>query len=235
MELRDPRLIHAQLGADLLHRHLAVVIERDHTLLAGRKGRERAAHALPDLALFVERIWPFRLSGHQHCRQLLLIHLFGGRVGRRGLDRVDADDGLAEPLLVGTDRSRQVGQRRLVAELGPQLLASGLQFAAHPPHPARPRILSQGVNHRPADAAFREGLELDAAAAVESLRRVNEPDHAVLDQVTEVNRVRHGCRHSPGKGLHEGQSGFHSVGCCAGIENHSFAHPPDPGLGPAPH
>jgi len=37
VQLRDARLVDADLGADLLHRRLLVVIEADHLLLARRQ------------------------------------------------------------------------------------------------------------------------------------------------------------------------------------------------------
>jgi len=232
VQLRDARLVHAQLGADLLHRHLAVVVERDHALLPGRERGHGALHPLLHLALLVDRIGPLRFGWHQHGGQLLVVHLLGRRVGRRGFNRVDADDGPAKPLLVGADGGGEVRQRRLVPELGPELLPCGLQLATHTPDAARPGVLSQGVDHGTANATLGKGLELDPAAAVEPLGGVDEPDHAVLDEVSQVNRMRHRRRHSPGKGFDERQSGFHAVGC-GGIDTHSFAHPPDPGSGPA--
>jgi len=56
------------------------------------------------------------LRGHEHRRQLRFVHGVGVREGRRGFDRVDAHDRLAQALLVGADRLREVGERRLVAE-----------------------------------------------------------------------------------------------------------------------
>jgi len=122
-----------------------------------------------------------------------------------------------------------------VPELGAQLLASRLELATHAAHAAGPGILAQRIDHRPADATLGKRLELDPAAPIEPLGRVDEPDHPVLDEVTEVNRVRHGGRHPTCEGFDEGQSGFDAVGCGAGFDSHSFAHPPDPGLGPDPH
>jgi hypothetical protein len=64
-------------------------------------------------------------------------------------------------------------------------------LASHPAHAARPGIAAQRVDHRPAHATLGEGLELDPATLVEAVRRVDEPDHAVLNQVAEVDRVGH--------------------------------------------
>jgi hypothetical protein len=93
-----------------------VVVERHHPLLADRQAGHRAAHAVADLGLLVERIGPLGLGRHQHGRQLLVIDRLGGRVWGGRLDGVDAHDGLAEALLVGADRRGEVGQRGFVAE-----------------------------------------------------------------------------------------------------------------------
>jgi len=110
MKLRHPRLVHAQLGADLFHRDFTVVVERDHALLARGQRCQSAAHAGPHLRLLIERVRPLGLGGHQHRRQLLVVDLVRRRVRRGRLDRVDADDGLAQALFVRTDRGGEVGQ-----------------------------------------------------------------------------------------------------------------------------
>jgi hypothetical protein len=56
------------------------------------------------------------------------------------------------------------------------------------------------------DAPLRERLEFDAAAFVKPVGGVDEADHAVLYQVSHINRVGHGRRHSASERLHERQS-----------------------------
>ena len=143
------------------------------------------------------------LDRHQHRRQLRLVDVVGARQRRGLLDGVDADDHLAEALLVGADGGGQVGQRRLVAERGAQLLAGGLELAADAAHAARPGVLAQRVDHRAAHAALGEGLELDAAGFLEAAGGVDQPEHAVLHEVTEIDGVRHGGRHSAGQRFDE--------------------------------
>ena len=70
---------------------------------------------------------------------------------------------------------------------------------------------------------------------VEAVGGVDEADHAVLHEIAEVDRVRHGGGHAARQRLHEGHAGFD-----AGVVLRvvwaliCVAHPPDPGLGPAP-
>jgi hypothetical protein len=132
-------------------------------------------------------------------------------VGERGgrFDGVDADDRAAEPLLVGADLGGQVGKGGLAAELAAQHLAGGFELAALPPDPARPRVLAQRVNHGAADAALRESLELDAPSLVEAVRRVDQSDDSVLDEVADVDRVGHRGRHATGELLDERDSVDH--------------------------
>ena len=212
MQLRDARFVHAQLGADVLHRHFVVVVEGDHPLLARRQRRNCVADAVAHFLAFVFEIRTLRLRRHQHRRQLRLVDGVGVRERRRGFDGVDADDGLAEPLLIRSDRLREIGQRGLVSERGTQLLARRFELASHAPHAARPRVLAQRIDHRAADAPLGEGFELDAARIVKTMRRINQTNYAVLHQITEVDRMRHRRGHSPGERFHKRYSCFDSLG-----------------------
>jgi len=100
MQLRDARFVDAQLRADVLHRHFVVVVEGDDALLARRQRGDRVAHAILNLVALVLHVGTFRLRRHQHRGQLRLVDVFGARERRRRLDRVDAHDGLAQPLFV---------------------------------------------------------------------------------------------------------------------------------------
>jgi hypothetical protein len=62
-----------------------------------------------------------------------------------------------------------------------------------------------------ADAAFGEGLELDTARFVVAAGGVDEADHAVLDEVAELDRVRHRRGDAAGERLDEGQTGGDAV------------------------
>src|SRR5258708_34693586 len=100
--------------------------------------------------------------------------MLAGGERRRRLDGVDANDGAAQALLVGADARSQVGHRRLVPELTPQRLPRRVQLATLPADAARPRVLTQRVDHRAADAPLREGLDLDSPACGEAVRGIAE-------------------------------------------------------------
>ena len=82
-----------------------------------------------------------------------------------------------------------------------------LELAALAPHAARPGVLAQRVNHRAADAPFGKRLELDAAAFIEAAGGVHEPNDPVLDEVADVNRMRHRRRDAAGKLFDERNAG----------------------------
>ncbi len=105
-------------------------------------------------------------------------------------------------------------------ELAAQLLAGGLELTALAADAARPGILAQRVDHGAADPALGEGLELDAARLVEAVRGIDEADDAVLDEIADVNRVRHRGRHAAGKLLDEGNAGDDAGGVCGGLGAH---------------
>ena len=112
-----------------------------------------------------------------------------------------------EALLVGAHLRGQVGQRRLVAELAAQLLAGGFELAPLAAHAARPGVLAQGVDHRAPDPTLGECLELDAARLVEPVRRVDQADDAVLNEIADVDRVGHRGGDATGKLLDERETG----------------------------
>jgi hypothetical protein len=147
------------------------------------------------------------LGRQQRRRQRRLVGVLGGRQRRGGLDGVDADDGAAQALLVGADLRGQVGQRRLAAQLAAQRFASGLELTTLSAHATRPGVLAKGVDHGATHPPLGKGLELDAPVLIEAIGRVDEPNDAVLHQVADINRMRHGGRHPAGKSLDERQAG----------------------------
>jgi len=162
VQLRHARFVDAQLRTNVLHGHFVVVVEGHHPLFARRQRGNGVADAGLHFIALVLHVRALRLGGHHHGGQLRLIHVLSARERRGGFNGVDADDGLGETLFIGTDLMGEVGERRLVTERLAQLLAGGFKFPAHAAHASWPRVLAQRVDHRPADAAFREGLELDA-------------------------------------------------------------------------
>ena len=97
----------------------------------------------------------------------------------------------------------EIRHGRLGAELLAQLLARRLELAALAANAARPGVLAQGVDHRAADAPLGEGLELDPPRFVVAAGGVDEADHAVLDEVLQLDRVRHRRGDAPGERFDE--------------------------------
>ena len=133
----------------------------------------------------------------------------GERRGR--LDGVDADDRAAQAFLVGADARREVGHRRLVSELAPQRLARRIELAPLAADAARPGILAERVDHRAADAPFGKGFELDPALFIEALGGVDQAQHSVLNQIADVDRVRHRGGHASSQSFDKRQSGHNTV------------------------
>ena len=216
VQLRDARLVDADLRANLLHRRFAVVVEADHLAFARRQRGDGGADAVAHLLLLVRLVGRRRLGGHERGRQRGPVDVLPCRQRRRRFDRVDADDGAAEPRLVGADARREIRERRLGAQLAPQLFARGLELAALTADAARPGVATQRVDHRAADPALGERLELDAARFIEAAGRVDEADHPVLHQIAELDRVRHRRGDAPRQRLDKGQSGGDAVAMMGG-------------------
>ena len=109
----------------------------------------------------------------------------------------------AEPGFVGSHPRSEIREGRLRAELLAKLLARRLELAALAANPARPGVPPQRVDHRAAHAPLGEGLELDASRFVVAAGGVDQADHAVLDEVVQLDRVRHRRGDAPGERLDE--------------------------------
>jgi len=225
MQLRHARLVHADLGADLLHRHLAEVVEADDLAFARRQRVDRGAHALADFGGLVHAVGRRRLWRQHHGGEHVLVGHVVRRERRGRLDRVDADDGAIQAGFVRPHAGREVGHRRLAAEFPSQVFASRLQLASHAADAAGPRIAAQGVDHRAPHAAFGKRLELDAAVFVVAVRGIDQADHPVLDQVAKVDRVWHRGGDTPGERLDEGHAGgdAFTLGLGNGLALHGLA------------
>jgi len=242
VQLRNPRFVDANLGANLLHRDLVVVVEAEDALVARRQRRDRHAHAVANLALLAETIRRRALGRRQHGRQRRLVGPLGRRERRGRFDRVDPHDGATELCLVGAHARRQVRQRRLAAHLAAQLLPRGLEFSPHATHAARPRIPPERVDHGPTNTPLRECLELDPATLVEAVRGVHQAQDPILHQVVDLDGVGHGRRDTPRQGLHERQAGLDAVtlgvghglslhGCLRAVETPGRSDRGQPGQG----
>ena len=88
--------------------------------------------------------------------------------------------------------------RRIVAGLPfVEALARRLELTTDTAHAAGPRILAQRIDHRAANASLGEGLELDPTRIVKAMGRVDQSDHAFLDEIADIDRVRHRRGQSP--------------------------------------
>jgi hypothetical protein len=131
------------------------------------------------------------------------VSVVGARERRGGLDRVDAHDGPAQARLVRPDARREIGERGLGAKLAPQRFARRIELAPLAAYAARPGVAPKRVDHGAAHPPLGEGLELDAAVLVEPVCGIDQADDAVLDEITDVDRIRHGGRHASRERFHE--------------------------------
>jgi hypothetical protein len=212
MQLRDARLVDPDAGPDLLHRDLAEVVEPDDLALARRQGLQGLANAVAGLGRLVGAVGHRRLRRNAEIRQHHVWRAVRrGRQHRRRFNGADANDGPAQPDLVGPDPGGQVGQGRLGTGLAADRFARRLELATLSPNPTRPGVLAQRVDHGAADAALGERLELDAATIVVAMRGVDQAHHPVLHQIAQVDRVRHRRSHPAGNGFDERQAGDDAV------------------------
>jgi hypothetical protein len=207
VQLRYPRLVDANFGADLFHRGFLVVIQPDDFLFARRQRLDGGANALLDFRFLVGGVWLFGLRRNERRRQRRLVEVFAaGEWGCR-FDGIDADDRAPQALFVGSHLGGEIGQRGFAPKLAAKLLARRFQFTPLPTNASRPCVLAERVDHRAADATLGEGLELDAARFVEAVRRVDQANHTVLHQVPNINRVGHRRSHPASELLDERKIG----------------------------
>jgi hypothetical protein len=207
VQLRNARLVDTNLGANLFHCGLTVVIEADHFLLSGWQRRDRRAHAILGFLPFVGGVGLFGFRRNQGGWQSGFVEVFVVGQGRSRFNRVDPDDRSTEALLVGSDLRGEIRQGWFVSQFPAQLLASGFEFPALPADSTRPGVLAQSVDHGSPDSTFSERLELDAARLVKPVRCVDEPNHTILDKISNVDRVGHRGRDTSGELFYKGNAG----------------------------
>jgi len=83
------------------------------------------------------------------------------------------------------------------------LLPRRLKLTALTPNATRPCILAKSVDHCAANAALGKGLEFDAARFVEPVRCVNQANDTILDEVPNINGMRHRRCHTASQLLDE--------------------------------
>jgi len=208
VQLRDARLVDAERLPDLLHRGVVEVVEREQLAVTRLQAGHRLAEAGAPLHHHIPLVGQRRGAGHAAGRQVG-VGAVAARGRRGGLDGVDAHDHAAEAFLVGAEMGGQVGQRRLGAGRDAQRLAGGLDLAAHAADAARPGVATQRVDHGAAHAALGKCLEADTAPLVVAVDGVDEAEHAVLDEVADIDARRHRGRHATRQGFHERPAGDH--------------------------
>src|SRR4051794_31921437 len=211
VQLRDPRLGHAEHLADLAERQLLVVVERDYELLALGQARDRIRERLAHPRL-VERLLRTRAGRVlDRVEQRDLVTLARDRpelvergdrgtrdVGQRLLELVDGDPDLGRDLLVGGRRAElrlELGDRPL------DLAGARTDGARHPVERA------ELVDDRALDPRDRVDLELDVAAGVVALDRADQPEQAVGDEVALVDVRGQAAAEAPGHELDERRIG----------------------------
>jgi len=211
VQLRDARFIHPELLANRLHRGVAEVVERNQLLVTHRKISHGLADTKTLLIGFVQRVGTGRLGWYQHAVMGILVGHIGGRLHRGRLNRGNAHHRALQMGFILAKRVGQLGQRGLVTQTLAQGHPGRFDLATDTAHPAGPGILPQRVNHGAADAAFRKGLELDTPRFIEPLRRINQTQHTVLHQVTNLDRVGHRRSHAARQCLDEWKAGSDTV------------------------
>src|SRR5215210_2091258 len=212
VQLRDPRLGHAQHLADLAQRQVLVVVERDHELLALRQRRDRVRQPILQLGRVEQLLRVGRVRIVQRVEQRDLV---AGRVRHRPqlVERDDRGVGdLDQRLLELLDRQVQlprhllVGRRPVqpVLELAVRALDLSRPGADRARHPVeRPKL----VDDRALDARDRVRLELDLAIDVEALDRVDQADQPVGDEVGLLDVGREAGGHPAGNVLDQRRVG----------------------------
>jgi hypothetical protein len=87
------------------------------------------------------------------------------------------------------------------------VLAGSLELATLPAHARGHASLRSASIIAPRMRRSANVLEFDAARLVEAVRGVDQADHPVLDEIADVNGVRHRRRNTTGELLHEGDAG----------------------------
>ena len=174
-QLRDPRLAHAELVGEVLHRTLFEEVA-DHDALQPLGQRVHRVDEVR-LALAVEdRVLGAGVVAGDERLGVALEH---ERVVVEDGRAVDVVDELVHRLGRDVEHRRDLFGRRRAAELVRQLFVRGLQAAGPgPDRAARPVAAAQLVEQRAADAGRGEAVERDAALGVEAPGGLREAEHA---------------------------------------------------------
>src|SRR3954454_23093498 len=188
VQVGDARLGDAEDLADLSEGQVLVVVEGDHELLALGQRRDRVGEAVLELGGVEQLLRVGRVGIVERVEQGDLV---ARGVGHRPqlVERDDRGVGdLHQALLELLDRDAELLGHLLVRGRAVQavleLAVDALDLAGAGAHGARHPVQgAQLVDDRALDAGDRVGLELDLAAGVETLDRVDQPDQPVRDEV----------------------------------------------------
>jgi hypothetical protein len=99
-----------------------------------------------------------------------------------------------------------------VPKLTAQRFARSIELAPLAAHAPGPRVLAQRVDHGAPHAPLCESFEFDAAIFVKTVRCIDQSDHAVLNQITDIDRVGHRRCHSSRERFDKGKAGDDPAG-----------------------
>ena len=200
--------------ADFLQVEFVVVVQRHHQPLALRHAGDRLRQAAAEFIALQAFQRSFRRIGAVHQRRVLVVAL-----------RIEADHmaacGVLHDLVVLGQRDAEALRNLRIAGLAAGLLldvADRLGDLAQPAvHRARrPVSLPQFVQHRAADADAGIGLEGSAARAVVVPRRVDQADHAGLQQVIQFHVRGQPCGQMQRDALDQPGVALHQLGLALG-------------------
>ena len=207
VQLGDARLVDPDRRPDLLHRRFRVVVHRDHFALAGGQRRRSRLGRARGLRGF-RRPCPAQRARTARAPAAATTPSTCSAADSGDVCSIVLIRTIVRPRRASSDPDPggEVGERRLGAELATELLARRLDLPALTTNAARPGVPAQRVDHRAADPPLREGLELDPARLVEAAGGIDQPQHPVLHQIVQLDRVRHRRRDTTCKGFDEWQA-----------------------------
>ena len=207
VQLRDARFINPQSLSDFFHGEGLVVIKANNGAVTLAEGVERAANHRLLLAPIAGLKRVSGLGTGQAGAQGGTILL---RLVQRGFSGAVGDLDLALELVPFLQRHAQFLSHVRAGRLAPQAgLTSGRRFRhlmRLAPHVARGRIASpQRVQNRAANAVTSVTLNLHVAARVKLAERIQQSQHALMDQIAELDLGRQVTPHLRGHLTNQGQ------------------------------
>jgi len=119
VQLRHSGFVDADLDANLLHRGFLEIVPANHAALAWWQQRNRRTHPFSHLEGLVGLVGRRRLRRHEHWGEIRAVRFVERGQRRGGLDRVDPDNGAAQPGFVCAHSRGEISKRGFMAELAP--------------------------------------------------------------------------------------------------------------------